>query len=154
LTIPIGSGKLITNVGRRIILKKGVSKIEVLIISVIIIATLITDYKAFRLSSAVLKEKKELKIRLDGLVKINSSHAQTITALNAQLKDLQDKLLQKDARITELNSSKDTLAAQLQEANTRLTVLTEANSFLEKQIEELDLSRKSPESGLSKMRKQ
>ncbi len=79
------------------------------------------------------KSKNKIK-ELNDILKLTKSENSSLEKTN-QVKDLQDKLLEKDAQIKELSSLKDSLAKQSEEANAKLAALSRANDFLEKQIE-------------------
>lgn len=106
------------------------------------------DINAKEIELAKLEQVNEVLEK--ELAKIKSLNQQAAADFNAQIKELQDKIAQKETKSTELSGSKDTLTAQLQEANIKLDALSRANNFLEKQIDDLGLSKKSLEDDLTK----
>lgn len=96
----------------------------------------------------IAKLKQEEASLKEGLDKIKSLNEQVIADSSKQFKDQQDKLLEKDNQITELISSKANLTEQLQGINTKLGAFMNDNNYLAKQVSELDISKKSLESGI------
>jgi chromosome segregation ATPase len=110
-------------------------------------------YKDISVKEKELAKLEQVNAALEKeLNKIKSLNEWVVADFKAQIKELQDKIPQKEAKGTGLSGPKDTLAAQLQEANLKLDALGRANNFLEKQVEDLGISKKSLEDDLSKAR--
>lgn len=85
-------------------LKNGVKKITVLIISVIVTVALIIAYETFRLASA-LKEKKELAARITELSGQKASLESNLLQNNSALKAAKEKLRPLEEELSSLQDS-------------------------------------------------